>query len=61
MKIEGTEEQPTIILDKGNNQFMFTGKSLIEDPRTFYQPVLDWIDEYSIGELWEKNLIGGRA
>jgi hypothetical protein len=20
----------------------------------------NWLDEYSIGELWEKNLIGGR-
>ncbi|MCK4664794.1 MAG: DUF1987 domain-containing protein [Bacteroidales bacterium] len=45
--IEGTEEIPRIVLDKKNNRFEFSGKSLLEDARTFYHPILDWVDRYS--------------
>jgi len=47
MKIEGTEEQPTIILDKVSSRFEFHGKSMLEDARTFFKPVMEWIDEYA--------------
>lgn len=47
MIIVGTEEQPNIILDKVNNRIEFSGKSLLEDARTFYKPILNWIDDYS--------------
>jgi hypothetical protein len=23
-------------------------------------PLKEWLDEYSMGELWEKNVLGGR-
>ena len=47
MKIEGTEEQPTIILDKVSSRFEFHGKSMLEDARAFFQPVMEWLEEYS--------------
>lgn len=47
MKITGTDEQPTIILDRISNRFEFTGKSMLEDARAFFKPVMDWLDEYS--------------
>jgi len=42
-----SDETPNIILDKTNNQFEVSGKSLPEDVTTFYDPVLEWIDGYA--------------
>lgn len=46
INLEGTEDTPKIILDKGNGIYEISGRSLPEDSAEFYQPVLDWIDEY---------------
>lgn len=46
LNLEGTEDTPKIILDKGNGIFEISGRSLPEDSAEFFQPVLDWIDEY---------------
>jgi predicted ATPase len=41
-----------IVVDRENNESHFKRLNIDE--------LSDWIDEYSIGELWEKNLFGGR-
>ena len=46
IKIEKTTVSPKIILDKKNNIFEFKGRSRPEDAVEFYQPILDWFDEY---------------
>ncbi len=46
--IENSEVTPDVILDKDSNTFCIKGKSLPENPLSFYKPVLDWIDEYAI-------------
>ena len=46
LNLEGTEDTPKIILDKGNGIFEISGRSLPEDSAEFFQPVLDWIDQY---------------
>jgi hypothetical protein len=46
INLEGTEDTPKILLDKGNGIFEISGRSLPEDSAEFYQPVLDWIDTY---------------
>jgi hypothetical protein len=45
--IEASEETPEVILDKRTNTFVFKGKSLPENPISFYGPVLQWLDSYS--------------
>ncbi len=47
LNLEGTEDTPKIILDKGNGIFEISGRSLPEDSAEFYQPILDWLDEYA--------------
>lgn len=47
LNLEGAEDTPKIMLDKGNGIFEISGRSLPEDSAEFYQPVLDWISEYS--------------
>ncbi len=46
--IESTHETPEIILDKDSNTFRFSGKSLPENPIHYYQPVLEWLDNYTL-------------
>src|ERR1700754_10232 len=49
LHLEGTSDTPKIILDKGNNIFEITGRSLPEDSVEFYKPVLQWIANYAKG------------
>ena len=46
ISLEGTEDTPKILLDKNNGIFEISGRSLPEDSAEFYQPVLDWLEEY---------------
>lgn len=45
--IKGTSETPNITLDKDANRFEITGKSLPEDVKEFYNPVLRWLKAYA--------------
>ncbi len=43
---EGSAETPEIVLDKNTGQFIFSGKSLPENVKDFYKPILKWVEEY---------------
>ena len=47
LNLEGTEDTPKILLDKNNGIFEISGRSLPEDSAEFYQPIIQWIDDYS--------------
>jgi hypothetical protein len=47
INIQGTDDTPNVTLDKDNGKFEISGRSLPEDVNMFYQPIMDWIDEYS--------------
>lgn len=46
LNIEGTDDTPRIILDKGNGIFEISGRSLPEDTAEFFKPVLEWLENY---------------
>ncbi|WP_020527778.1 DUF1987 domain-containing protein [Flexithrix dorotheae] len=46
LNLEGTEDTPKILLDKENKVFELSGRSLPEDSAEFFQPVLDWLEQY---------------
>ena len=46
LRIEATDDSPQVLLDQEDNQFEISGKSLPEDVVDFYQPVMDWLNEY---------------
>lgn len=48
INIKATDETPSVILDAKNNTFEIEGKSLPEDVTTFYSPILDWLNEFSL-------------
>lgn len=54
INIKGTEDTPSVLLDKDKGIFEISGRSLPEDVTQFYQPVLDWIDAYA-GEPNDKT------
>ncbi|MBN2613970.1 MAG: DUF1987 domain-containing protein [Bacteroidales bacterium] len=47
IKIQGTEDTPRIILDADKELLEISGRSLPEDVAAFYEPVLNWLNEYS--------------
>ena len=47
IKIKGTDDTPNVILDPENEVFELSGRSLPEDVSSFYEPVLNWLDEYA--------------
>ena len=46
LRIEATDDSPQVLLDQEDKQFEISGKSLPEDVVDFYQPVMDWLNEY---------------
>lgn len=46
LEIKGTDDTPTVKMDKDANLIEFSGRSLPENVAEFYKPVVDWIDEY---------------
>ncbi len=47
IKIQGTEDTPKIVLDAENEIMEISGRSLPEDVSSFYEPVLNWLNEYA--------------
>ncbi|NLR94248.1 MULTISPECIES: DUF1987 domain-containing protein [Flammeovirga] len=47
LNLAGTEDTPKVILDKENELFEISGRSLPEDSAEFFAPILNWIEEYA--------------
>ena len=47
IKIQGTDDTPAVILDDQNEVYQLSGRSLPEDVASFYDPILDWLDDFS--------------
>ncbi len=46
LDIKATNDTPRVIFDPESDIFEISGRSLPEDVVNFYQPVIDWLDEY---------------
>jgi hypothetical protein len=45
--IDAGNDHPRVVMDKVNNKFELTGKSLPEDVNDFYDPIVQWLREYA--------------
>ena len=54
LNFQGTEDTPTVMIDKSKELFQISGRSLPEDVTSFYKPVIEWLDLFS--ESPTKNL-----
>ena len=57
LMIVGTEDTPNIVLDPKEKVFEISGRSLPEDVVSFYQPVLDWLDELEASPIADIDFI----
>lgn len=46
MILEETRNTPQIILDPHHGSFKINGKSFPENSKKFYEPILDWFDQF---------------
>jgi len=46
LSIKGTSQYPEIQLDGKTGQLTFSGNSLPEDAKGFFEPIIDWITNY---------------
>lgn len=46
IKIKGSDDTPSVILDAASNTFEIAGRSLPEDVASFYRPIIEWLDKY---------------
>ena len=51
IEINSTASSPDIILNPESGEFVFSGRSLPEDPIEFYEPVVEWFEEYKSNPL----------
>lgn len=54
--VEATEITPRVEFNKNANTFKIVGKSLPEDVKNFYTPIIQWFDAYSLQPNPETNL-----
>ena len=47
IKIQGTDDTPAVILDAEKEVFQLSGRSLPEDVASFYDPIIDWLDDFA--------------
>ena len=53
---KGNTHLPTVVLNKAQNKFEFSGVSMPEDSLSFYLPILEWLDTYK-QEPNEKTIV----
>lgn len=51
LRKDPTDDCPQVVFDKEDGKFEISGKSLPEDVISFYQPLLDWLEEYKSSPL----------
>lgn len=47
LNVAATEQTPKVTFNKSAGVFEISGRSLPEDARAFYKPVLGWLHEYA--------------
>lgn len=45
--IQPEDDLPGVILDPDNNEFVIYGRVLPEDGNKFFEPILNWVQEYA--------------
>lgn len=44
--LSSTKETPSVVLDAQNNTFAFSDTSWPEDAKKFYEPIIQWVENY---------------
>lgn len=47
LNIKGDKKSPSIVFEPYSGYLLIKGKSNLENPTKFYEPVIDWVNEYA--------------
>lgn len=47
LMLEATQDTPRVMLNKRDGVFQLTGRSILEDPNSFYDPIVEWLSDYA--------------
>ena len=53
--IEKTDDSPQVVLDDDNQVFLIEGESRPPHAFKFYQPIIQWLEEYKKILFWQKQ------
>lgn len=56
IKLKGTEDTPSVVLDRQNEILLFSGRSLPENVNDFYEPIFTWFNDYAKNPLEETKV-----
>jgi hypothetical protein len=56
--IEPTEDSPKVILDDQNQIFLLEGESRPQHAFKFFQPIIQWLQDYQKILFWQKEHFG---
>lgn len=56
INITATEDTPKVVLDHVNKVFEISGRSLPEDVVVFYQPVMQWLEDFEKSPIQNMEL-----
>jgi len=59
--IEPTEFTPKVLFDPAKNKFEISGDSRPENSEKFYQPILEWLDQYYSYRYWKDDMFGAAS
>ena len=59
--INGTDYTPTVNFDPEKGIFEISGESRPENARSFYEPIIKWLEEYSMVLYWKKNTLNDKS
>ena len=45
--VEATQDTPRIMLNRREGIFELSGRSILEDAKSFYDPVVEWLKDYA--------------
>ena len=45
--LEPTQDTPRVMLNKRDGVFQLAGRSIVEDVNSFYDPVVEWLNDYA--------------
>ena len=52
LNIEATENSPKVNFDPANLSFELSGESRPEDVRKFYEPIIEWLEQFNSYLYW---------
>ncbi|MBK9284783.1 MAG: DUF1987 domain-containing protein [Sphingobacteriaceae bacterium] len=57
LRVDGTNDKPTIHFEKDSGLLKISGRSLPEDAFSYYKPIIDWVSEYLLSPANKTTLI----